>query len=328
MKVGILLSRVRVEEKWLLEALEKRGVVYERIDDRATNFDLDNSSAWLDFDVVIERSLSYMRGLYSTQILNAWGIPTVNMSHVAATCGDKLATSTALSRAGIPQPRVKVAFTPEAALDAIEELGYPVVLKPIVGSWGRLLAKINDRDAAEAILEHKDTLGSYQHSVFYIQEYIEKPGRDIRAMVVGDQTVCAIYRSASHWITNTARGGQGEACPITPELNDLCVRTAQAVGGGVLAIDVLEDPQRGFLVNEINHTMEFHTLAPMTGVDVPGIIVDYALMVASGQIVPQMPTLIPPSLPKGFLNLGLPVFTASASNGKNGNGHVHEAIKL
>ena len=116
-----------------------------------------------------------------------------------------------------------------------------MVLKPVVGSWGRLLAKINDRDAAEAMLEHKDTLGSYQHCVFYIQEYITKPGRDIRAFVVGDQTVTAIYRKSAHWITNTARGGQGEACPVTPELNDICVAAAKAVGGGVLAIDVFED---------------------------------------------------------------------------------------
>jgi [lysine-biosynthesis-protein LysW]---L-2-aminoadipate ligase len=308
MKVGILLSRVRVEEKWLLEALEKRGVAYDRIDDREVSFDLDRPGVWTEYSVVLERSLSYMRGLYATQILNAWGVPTVNMSHVAATCGDKLATTTALARAGVPQPRVKVAFTPEAALEAIEELGYPVVLKPVVGSWGRLLAKINDRDAAEAILEHKETLGSYQHSIYYIQEYIQKPGRDIRAMVVGDQTVCAIYRSASHWITNTARGGQGETCPVTPELNDLCVAAARAVGGGVLAIDVLEDPQRGLIVNEVNHTMEFHTLAPMTGIDVPGILVDYALAVANGQITPQLPVIVSPGLPQGFLGYSLPPF--------------------
>jgi [lysine-biosynthesis-protein LysW]--L-2-aminoadipate ligase len=279
MKIGLLLSRVRVEEKWLIEALDKRGVQYQRIDDRETSFDINAPGAWMDYSVVLERSLSYMRGLYATQILNAWGIPTVNMSHVAATCGDKLATSAALARAHIPQPRVKIAFTPESALDAIEELGYPVVLKPIVGSWGRLLAKINDRDAAEAILEHKETLGSYQHSIFYIQEFIRKPGRDIRAFVIGDQTVCAIYRSSSHWITNTARGGLGENCPITPELNAVCVQAAQAVGGGVLAVDVLEDPHRGYLINEINHTMEFHTLAPTTHVDIAGIIVDYTLAV-------------------------------------------------
>ena len=306
MKIGILLSRIRVEEKWLLEALEKRGVQYERIDDRETNFDINQPEPWMEYGAILERSLSYMRGLYATQILNAWGIPTINMSHVAATCGDKLATSAALARACVPQPRVKVAFTPKSALQAIEEMGYPVVLKPVVGSWGRLLAKINDRDAAEAVLEHKETLGSYQHSVYYIQEYIQKPGRDIRAMVVGDQTVCAIYRSASHWITNTARGGQGESCPVTPELNDLCVAAARAVGGGVLAIDVLEDPHRGFLVNEVNHTMEFHTLAPMTGVDVPGIMVDYAVAVANGKISSQLPIIVSPDLPQGFINYSLP----------------------
>src|SRR5512146_1832287 len=311
MKIGILLSRGRGEEKWLLEAMEKRGLVFERIDDRETNFDINQPGSWTEYGAVLERSLSFMRGLYSTQILNAWGIPTVNMSHVAATCGDKLATSAALARAGIPQPRVKVAFTPEAALDAIEELGYPVVLKPTVGSWGRLLAKINDRDAAEAVLEHKETLGSYQHSIYYIQEFIQKPGRDIRAMVVGDQAICAIYRESSHWITNTARGGQGEASPVTPELHYLCVAAARAVGGGVLAIDVLEDPHRGFLVNEVNHTMEFHTLAPMTGVDVPGIIVDYTIAVASGKIVPQLPIIVTPGLPDGFLGYSLPSFVAA-----------------
>ncbi|NPV87389.1 MAG: lysine biosynthesis protein LysX [Anaerolineae bacterium] len=289
MKVGILLSRVRVEEKWLLASLEQKGVPYERIDDSSAHFDLNDPQPWCGLDVVLERSLSFSRGLYACQMLNAWGIPTVNMAQVAMTCGDKLATSAALTRAGIPQPRIKVAFTAEAALEAIEELGYPVVLKPVVGSWGRLLAKINDRDAAEAILEHKETLGSYQHSIFYIQEFIQKPGRDIRAMVVGDQTVCAIYRNASHWITNTARGGQGEVCAVSAELNDLCVAAAQAVGGGVLAVDVLEDPQRGYLVNEINHTMEFHTLAPVTGVDIAGVIVEYALAVAEGRTRVNLP---------------------------------------
>ncbi len=315
MKIGVLLSRVRVEEKWILEALEKRGIPHERIDDREAVFDFAHPEDWLRFSVVLERSISFARGLYATQMLNAWGIPTVNMAQVAATCGDKLATSAALARAGIPQPRIKVAFTPESALQAIEELGYPVVLKPVVGSWGRLLAKINDRDAAEAILEHKETLGSYQHSIYYLQEYIQKPGRDIRAFVVGDQTVCAIYRTSSHWITNTAREGKGEICPVTPELNALCVAAAQAVGGGVLAVDVLEDPQRGYLVNEINHTSEFHTLAPTTGVDVAGLIVEFALAVAQGQIHPHFPALNAPQMPVSALHpspLGIPLWGAAA----------------
>jgi [lysine-biosynthesis-protein LysW]--L-2-aminoadipate ligase len=279
MKIGILLSRVRVEEKWLFEALDKRGVAYDKIDDREAQFTLDDPGAWAQYAVVLERSISYGRGLYACKMLNAWGIPTVNTATVADTCGDKLWTSAALKRAGVPQPQLKMAFTPQSAIAAMEEMGYPVVLKPVIGSWGRLISKINDRDAAEAVLEHREALGNYQQNIFYIQEYIRKPGRDIRAFVVGDQTITAIYRNSEHWITNTARGGQGSVCAVTPELSDICGRAAQAVGGGVLAIDLLEDPDRGLLVNEVNHTMEFNTTVPTTGVDIPGHIIDYTLEV-------------------------------------------------
>jgi [lysine-biosynthesis-protein LysW]--L-2-aminoadipate ligase len=182
-----------------------------------------------------------------------------------------------LVRAAIPTPRTRVAFTPESALQAIEEMGYPVVLKPGVGSWGRLLSKVNDREAAEAILEHKKVLGSYHHSVYYVQEYVEKHGRDIRAFVVGDETICAIYRTSPHWITNTARGGEATNCPVTPELNDLCVSAAKAVGGGVVALDVFEDQDRGMLVNEINYTMEFRNSIDTTGVNIPARVIDYVL---------------------------------------------------
>jgi [lysine-biosynthesis-protein LysW]--L-2-aminoadipate ligase len=175
---------------------------------------------------------------------------------------------------------VWTAFTAEAALELMDQIGYPLVLKPVVGSWGRLLSKVNDREAAESILEHKEIMGGVQHSVYYIQEYIQKPGRDIRSFVIGDRTVCAIYRSSGHWITNTARGGQAEVCPVTPELDRLSVATATAVGGGVIAVDILEDPERGYLVNEANHTMEFHSTVPLTGVDIPGMLVDYTLSAA------------------------------------------------
>ncbi len=275
MKIGVLLSRVRVEEKWLFEALDKRGLAYDRLDDREVKFDLAHPGAWLDYDVILERSISYGRGLYATQILNHWGIPTVNTAQVALTCGDKLTTSAALQAAGVPQPNVQVAFTPESALEVIEAMGYPVVLKPVIGSWGRMVSKVNDREAAEALLEHREVLGNYQHQIYYVQEYIRKPGRDIRAFVVGGQTIAAIYRTSPHWITNTARGGQGSNCPVTSDLNAICLATAQAVGGGVLAIDVLEDSERGFLINEVNHTMEFHTTVPTTGVDIPGRVIDY-----------------------------------------------------
>jgi [lysine-biosynthesis-protein LysW]--L-2-aminoadipate ligase len=284
LRIGVLYSRVRVEEKWIFAALEQRGIDYERLDDRKVFFDLDHPGDWKQYDAVLERSISYSSGLNILRILNAWGIPTVNTARVAEACGDKLATSAALAKANLPQPRNLVAFSTEAALEAIETIGYPVVIKPVVGSWGRLLAKINDRDAAEAVLEHKSVLGSVSHSIFYIQEYIPKPDRDIRVFVMGEEAVTAIYRKSPHWITNTARGGEGEVCKLTPELTDICINAARAVGGGVLAIDILEHPQRGYLINEINHTMEFHTLMPITNVDVAGMMVEYLLKVARREI--------------------------------------------
>ena len=280
LKIGVLYSRVRVEEKWIFAAMERRGIDYERLDDRAISFDLENPEPWRAFDAVLERSISYTSGLYALRLLNSFGVPTVNTAAVAEVCGDKLTTSAMLAKAGVPQPRNVVAFTPEAALDAIEAFGYPVVLKPVVGSWGRLLAKVNDRDAAEAVLEHKSTLGSVQHSVFYIQEFIKKPGRDIRAIVIGDRVLTAMYRKSEHWITNTARGGEGELCPITPEIEEMCLKATAAVGGGVLAVDLIEHTERGYLVNEINHTMEFHTMQPVSGIDIAGEIVEYTVKAA------------------------------------------------
>src|SRR5579859_6807078 len=217
--VGILASRIRVEEKLMLSAFEARGIPVTVIND--DDLILDVGAKALPYDVIIERSVSTSRGLYSLRMLEAAGNVVINRWHTANTCADKLLTSVALQESNVPQPKVRVAFTAESALRAMEEMGYPVILKPVIGSWGRLLARVNDRDAAEALLEHKEVLGSYQHSIFYIQEMIRKPGRDIRAFVVGDECICAIYRNSEHWITNTARGGQASNCPVTPELGAL-----------------------------------------------------------------------------------------------------------
>ncbi|HES58941.1 MAG TPA: lysine biosynthesis protein LysX, partial [Caldithrix sp.] len=205
----------------------------------------------------------------------------VNTAHVALTCGDKLLTSRALATHHVPQPEVRIAFTEESALDCIEKMGFPVVIKPAVGSWGRLLAKINDRDAAEALLEHKSILGSYHHSIFYIQKYIEKNKRDIRSFVVGDECIAAIYRESEHWITNTARGGKAVNCRVTDEIADISIQAAKAVGGGVVAIDLFET-DKGLLVNEVNYTMEFKNSITTTGVNIPAKIVDYVITRGKG----------------------------------------------
>jgi len=281
MRVGFLHSVIRRDEKLLLSELAARpGVDTVRIDERRIAPSL-NGTIPGDVDVLLHRGLSHHHALPVIELFEHFGIPCVNGSAVTATCGSKLSTSLALAAHGVDQPEVRVAFSEGAALEAIEEMGYPVVLKPDVGSWGRLVAKINDRDAAEAVLEHRSVLGSSQHTVFYVQEYIAKPGRDIRAFVVGERCVAAIYRCSEHWITNTARGGRVENCPVSDELAEVAVAAATAVGGGVVAVDLLES-DRGLLVNEVNHTMEFKNSIEPTGVDIPSEIVGHVLALGNG----------------------------------------------
>jgi [lysine-biosynthesis-protein LysW]--L-2-aminoadipate ligase len=278
-KVGFLYTRMRIEEKLLLEELHRRpGVELLMINDDETYFDIAQKPDAVD--VLFERSISYYRGLYISQIFAAHGMPVVNTPEVAARCGDKYVTSQILASAGIPSPRVLMAFSEESAIKAADALGYPCVLKPVVGSWGRLLAKAVDHATAEAFIEHKATLGGASHQIFYLQEYVTKPGRDIRAFCVGDVPICAIYRTSENWITNTARGGIATNCPVTHDLGDLVSRTARAIGCGLLAIDIFESTN-GLQVNEVNHTMEFRNSIHTTGVNIPEKMVDYVLMKAA-----------------------------------------------
>ncbi len=278
MRIGFLHSLIRRDEKLLLEEFRKRpNVELHLIDDRQLIFHLGHDR--FPFKVVLERSINHSRALHALMLFESAGLVCINNSQVALTCGDKLLTSRALAAQNLPQPEVRIAFTEKSALEAIEQMGYPVVIKPAVGSWGRLISKVNDRDAAEALLEHKTVLGSYHHSIFYLQKYVEKNGQDIRAFVVGDECIAAIYRTSDHWITNTARGGKATNCPLTDEIQDLALKAARAVGGGIVAIDIFES-DAGLLVNEVNYTMEFKNSIETTGVNIPARIVDYVLKLA------------------------------------------------
>ncbi|AFN73409.1 lysine biosynthesis enzyme LysX [Melioribacter roseus P3M-2] len=281
MKVGLLHSLLRKDEKYLIDEFNKvKGVELVMIDDRKVKFNVGKDK--FDVDVIVERCINHSRALHGLRLFEAAGVKCVNSYKTATICGDKLLTSVALAENNVPQPEVRIAFTEESALEAIEEMGYPVVLKPAVGSWGRLLSKVNDRDAAEAILEHKTILGSYHHSIFYIQKYVEKKGRDIRSFVVGDECIAAIYRTSPHWITNTARGGKATNCPVTDEIAEISLNAAKAVGGGIVAIDIFETDD-GYMVNEVNYTMEYKNSIDTTGVNIPAKMVEYVLKVAGGK---------------------------------------------
>jgi [lysine-biosynthesis-protein LysW]---L-2-aminoadipate ligase len=274
-KLAVVYDRVREDEKMLWRAMDDLGVEYDKV--YAPQLSIDFMGSKPEWDVVIERCVSQSRGYAIAASLEAWGVEVVNPSHVIANCGDKLVTNALLAKHQIPAPRTQVAFDTAHALEVIEKMGYPVVMKPPVGSWGRLLSLIRDRDAAETVLEHKEVLGGYQHQIFYIQEIIDKPGRDIRAFVASGKCIAAIYRNSDHWITNTARGGKAENCEVTLELADLAERSARAVGGAVVAVDLVEDPKRGLLVIEVNHTMEFKNSVSTTGVNIPLKIAEYAI---------------------------------------------------
>jgi [lysine-biosynthesis-protein LysW]--L-2-aminoadipate ligase len=272
--LGVFYTIIRPEEKAILAAAEARGVAVQRIDDGETTFGLERPAVLPD--VVLNRSVSHTRSLYATRFFVHYGVPTVNSPEVTELAGDKILTSLRLTERGIPTPRTIVALSPEAALRAIEQIGYPAVLKPAIGSWGRLMAKVNSVEDAEQILEHKAALTSPLHSVIYVQEYVRKPDRDLRVFVVGDEVVAAMYRHSPDWRTNAARGATTEGAEVSAELRELSLRAAEAVGGGVLAVDLMESPN-GLVVHEVNPTPEFKALTAATGVDVAGRIVDYAV---------------------------------------------------
>jgi len=275
---AVLHSTIRKEEKLIRAAAESRGLNVKMMDIRT--LDLNPKTFDPDFDIALERSVSTTKGNYVVPFLESLGVNVVNSSNIARVCEDKYLTSLLLLKNNVKTIKFTMVFSLEQALRAIHDIGgYPVVMKPPLGSWGRLLSKINDRDALETILDHKDVLGTPPHKAYYLQEYVRKPGRDIRAFVVGGNAICAIYRESSHWITNTAKGGRAYNCPVTPELQMICRQASDAVGGGLLAIDLFET-DAGYVVNEINHTMEFKNSEEPTGVSISQAIVDYCILQA------------------------------------------------
>lgn len=264
---------MRLEEKLIFQALAQRKVPFVKLDIRQLAFDLEKGPV---FERILIRCISHREALYGSRLLESQGTKVVNSHKVIHLAGDKFLTSQTLLDKGVPTLPVALAFSPQAALEALEKIGYPAVIKPVNGSWGRLVARADTPEAARTILEHRFYMSEQLGSVFYIQPYVEKPGRDIRVMVVGDEVVYAIYRYSSHWITNTARGAYAALCPLTPELEELSLKAAKAIGGGILALDIFETPD-GLLVNEVNHTPEFHGALKVVKADIPGKIVDYFL---------------------------------------------------
>lgn len=282
-EVSIICDKVRFEEKALYEKTQKKGIKSKIVD--AKTITIGTHSKKKDFllgDVLLQRSVSYYRGLYLTASLEYLGFKVINRFEVGQTCGNKLITSIKLAENKIPSPKTQFAFSAESGLECIKNNGFPLVLKPIVGSWGRGIYPLRDLETASMIIEMREEDDSPLSRIYYIQEMVDRPPRDIRCIVVGDQAVTAIYRysSQSEWRTNVARGGKVELAPITKEIEDLALRAAKAVGGGILGVDMMEDKHHGLVVHEVNNTVEFRGAASVSNVDIPSEMIDYAVKLA------------------------------------------------
>jgi [lysine-biosynthesis-protein LysW]--L-2-aminoadipate ligase len=282
-ELSIICDKVRFEEKTLYEKTQKKGIKSKIVD--AKTITIGTHSKKKDFllgDVLLQRSVSYYRGLFLTASLEFLGFKVINRFEVGQTCGNKLITSIKLAENKIPSPKTQFAFSAESGLESIKNNGFPLVLKPIVGSWGRGIYPLRDLETANMIIEMREEDDSPLSRIYYIQEMVDRPPRDIRCIVVGDQAVTAIYRysSQSEWRTNVARGGKVELSPITKEIEDLALRAAKAVGGGILGVDMMEDKHHGLVVHEVNNTVEFRGAASVSNVDIPSEMIDYAVKLA------------------------------------------------
>ena len=275
--IGILFDRVRWEEKELGRQLEIRGVSYDMIDAKTQVLPLDRSDLPSLPRRILGRCVSFYRGLNLSSVFESHGIETINSSRILDVCGNKLLTSQILSKNGVPTPKTVVAFSAEAAMQAIEEVGFPCVMKPIVGSWGRQVVPIRDRETAEALIEMREQLSDSMQTIFYIQEMIKRPPRDIRCIAVGEEIIAAVYRYAppENWKTNVALGGHSESCKVTPELEETILKTVKVIGSGVLGIDLMERPDSELVVHEVNGTVEFKGAQSATDHSIAGRIVDY-----------------------------------------------------
>ncbi|MBW5420174.1 RimK family alpha-L-glutamate ligase [Streptomyces sp. BG9H] len=276
-RIAVLASRVGADEKRLFDAFDRRGVPFDHVDTRRQWFQAGRRE--LPWGLALNREIGQVRAAYAARCLAAAGVDVVNSADATEVCGDKWRSTLALEAAGVPTPRTALGLTPQAALDALDTIGYPALIKPLVGSWGRLIVQLPDRAAAEGVLEYAAALPGPQSHLGYVQELIEKPDRDIRVIVVGGRVLGAVYRTGESLRTNVALGGQALPCEVTPEITKLSLDAAAAVGADIAGVDLIEDRDGRLLVLEVNHRVEFSGFqaALADQVDVADHIVDHLL---------------------------------------------------
>ena len=272
----ILFDNIRWEEKSIIEKAKRRELDLKPIDCKDLVLFLNEDTRRFKDKVILQRCISYFRSLHSTAGLEGLGARMINSLYTSFMCGNKLISHIELQKNGIQTPTAMCAFDTSSSLEGIKKFGYPVVIKPTVGSWGRLIGLLNDEEAVKAVLEDREHMFPIYH-INYFEEFIKRPPRDIRAIVIGDKVVAAIYRYSGNneWKTNMALGGHASPCPITTELEDICVKSSKIFKGDIVGVDLMESEKYGLVVHEVNNTTEFKNTVRVTGVDIPDLILDY-----------------------------------------------------
>jgi len=278
-KVCIVFDRLRTEEKMLQKEASDLGHDAVILDAKITQINTDSKRGDYDFgDIVLERCVSYFRGLHFTASLEFMDIPVLNKFDVANVCGNKMFMTLLLKKNNIPTPKTYFSFSSESAAENLEKVGYPLVIKPVIGSWGRGVMPIKDKDTMDAVFEIRNITDSPHDRIYYLQELIKRPPRDIRVITVGDEPIAAMYRkSLGGFKTNIALGAEPELCEITKEMEDMATKASKAMGGGILGIDMMEDDERGLVVHEVNNTVEFKGLAKVAQRNIPKEMIEFAI---------------------------------------------------
>ncbi len=204
--------------------------------------------------------------------LEEYRLKLINSRQSLEIASDKFLTSLYLEKNGIPTPKTVICEDPNDALTSFEELGCDIVLKPLYGSKGIGITRINDRGFAENVIY---SLGQL-NEVFYLQEFVSHFNRDIRVLVLGDEAIASMYRVSDSWKTNVYAGAKAEPINLNSELTELAIQAVKAVKTDIAGVDIIES-DKGYLVIEVNSIPGFTALQKVTDFNIAEKIVSYYL---------------------------------------------------
>jgi len=199
------------------------------------------------------------------------GVLIVNPPRAIEAAVDKYLASARLAAAGLPVPRTIVCQTVEEGLAAFAAVGGDAVVKPLFGSEGRGIARLQDEALAQRAFQMLVQLGG----VLYVQQFIPHHGFDVRVLVVGRRMFAMRRSHASDWRTNISRGATPEPIELTAEMAELARRAADALGAPLAGVDLLPGRDGRLYVLEVNAVPGWKALAGTLGVDVAAAVLEY-----------------------------------------------------